>query len=301
MFRFSLHKLILIGFISFFVFSCGLKYVPIQTPIDRDKERKQVIIESLAADFTAQNLKYKSYGFGDSKVLKPTSFFTLDSLFEKKYKLEQQNIIDKKLEERIQMQKNICYSDTGSIYYVENHVFGIEKDSVFEAFNAEIYVNQQNKINTLKILESANVSKKLINFYAEYKFRKSFISPGYDADESEKAFYDFYDFQLQTLVGKEQEEFLNFMLSMMKVANKIGSLDKSDLIKEYVRLYVQGNSKNLLNEKFEKIEEVSDDKNNLSYYYILYEYSSRNSKNGLLLNKVEVFLDPYLKLIEVKK
>ncbi|MES2587516.1 MAG: hypothetical protein V4622_00970 [Bacteroidota bacterium] len=254
----------------------------------------------MTKDFESQNLKYKSYGFGEVKALKPASFFVLDSLYEKKYLLEQQGRIDKKLEERIANQKNIIYNDTSSIYYIENHVFAVERDSIWETFHAEIYCDQANKINTVKILESGMIDRKLIDFYTCYKFKQSFLYPHMELDEAEKAFYDFYGQYLERLEGKDKEEFQTFMLTVMKTANKINTLDKSELIIEFVRIYIQGQSRNYLDEKVEKMDEVYDEKNVLTNYYVEYQFSSRNEDNSFKTNKVAVILDPYLRFVETR-
>ncbi len=285
-------------FLSILV-SCGLKYEPVKTPIDKEKLRKEQIVSQLNDDFTKQGKSYKNYGFAPSTVLKPPSYFRLDSLYEVKYKLEQEGKIDKKLEEKIQLQKNIIYNDTNFIFYIENHVFSITEDSVFTMLNAEIYTDRTNKINTIEILESVNLDKKLGNFYAYYKLRQSFVSPEFEADEAELAFYDFYQQKAEKLEGTEKDEFIQFMLTVMKTANKISSLDKSLLIKEFVRYFVQGQSRNYLDEKFERMEEFYDDENKLVNYQIDYQYLSKQ-KEISEIKKVRIILDPYLQLIELK-
>ena len=90
------------------------------------------------------------------------------------------------------------------------------------------------------------------------------------------------------------------MLSVMRVANRYESLDKSFLISEFTRQYVQGNSRNMLDERFVEMKEFFDDKNELLYYYIDYECSTSDVNNELVLKRYEVYLDPYLQLIELK-
>lgn len=284
--------------IFFFLFSCGLKYTPIETPIDKENQRKQIIINQLTSDFENQNLKYLSYGFGKSYVLKPPSFYILDSLYEVKYQLYKKNIkADKSLNDKIAIQQNIVNSDTGSVYYIENHIFTVKKDSTFDVFYAEILLDQQNKISKMKILESPEIEKKLIDFYACYKFRESFLYPHLPADEAELAFYDLYEEKIQSLTGSDKDEFLNFMLSVMKTAYRISSLDKSELIKEYVRNYIHGRNYHSFQEEFVKMEEISDE-NYSTYYDVIYQYSTKDENK---IEKFELYLNPYLQLIKINK
>jgi hypothetical protein len=280
--------------------SCeSLTYVPIKTPLEKDKERKIELMQELKNDFESNGFKYKPLGFGESDVLKPNSHFVLDSLYEIKYKNDLNGINSKAIDEQIQIQKNIIYSDTTPIYFIENHVFSLEKEKNFECLHSEIFLDANNKIYAIKILESISTEHRLSEFYASYKFRKSFIYSNALADLAEIEFYNFYQQKIDQLTLKEKENFINFMLSVMRTAKIISSLDKKVLIKEFVRHFVQGQTKNYLEEKFNKMEEFYDEKNNLLYYLVDYQYSKRNEEKLTEILNVQVYLNPYLQLIEI--
>jgi hypothetical protein len=298
-YRFAL-KLFL-SFVLFSQFSCeSLKYVPIKTPAEKDKERRIAVMAELEKEFAENGLKYRPLGFGFPSVLKPSSHYVLDSLYEIKYKNETQGIVSKNVDDQIQIQKNIIYSDTTKIYFIENHVFSLEKEHFYECVHAEIFVDADYKINTLEILESIKSEYRLSEFYEAYKLKKSFLLKNYEADPAELEFYNFYQQKIDVLPLHEKEEFINFMLVIMRTARNISSLDKKVLIKEFVRYFVQGQTRNYLEEKFNKMEEFYDEKNNLLYYAIEYQYSKRNEEKLTEILNVRVFLDPYLQLIEIK-
>lgn len=296
----SFQNLIYISIIGLF-FSCGLKYTPIETPIDKEKNRQDILKDKLKADFNNNGLNYLSYGFGQTSILKPPSYFKLDSLYQVKYENEKQGMIDKKLEEKIQIQKNILSNDTNQVYYILNHIYGVQDSSLFTIFHSDFYMDRQSKINMIEIRESAKIERKLATYYKAFKLKESFLYLNQDADEAELAFYEFYEEELTRLNGVEKDTFLNFMLNLMREANRAYSLDKTFLIKEMVRLNVQGQTRNYMDEKFEKMEEFYDENNKLNFYSIIYRYSIKKPDKLIEIKKVQVFLDPYLRLIEIKQ
>lgn len=292
-------------FILVVVASCGdLTFVPVKTPAEMANFRKQAIKDKLREDFVKADMTYFPIAFGETELIKPASNFKLDSLYDIKYKLELQGKKDSELEEQIKVQQLIVSSDSTKSYYAEYHVFGLEnkQDSVkqFNVFYGEIYVDEQDKMEDMTILKSASIQKKHSDLYACYVMNKSFMSPYSFADNAELEFYKLYNSKLDVLNENEQKDFLNFMLSVMHTANRYNSLDKEFLIKDFVRNYVQGSVKNLMNEQFVKMEESFDVNNQLLYYYIDYQYAKKTEGEDLKIMHCDVYLDPYLQLMEIR-
>ena len=289
-------------FMGLIQLSCSsLWYTPVKTPAELELERENKIEQQLSADFQKQKLIYKSHGFAEPTVVKPPSYFQLDSLYEIKYKLDKNNQVDPALEEKIKIQQLIIANDTVPVYYLERHIFSIEDSVSYEVFLAELYVTQHQKIERVDIIESSEIDRKLTQMYAAYLLKESFIYPHAEAGEAEIEFYNLYGNMLNSLEGKAKHEFLEFMLSVMRVAYRYNNLDKDFLIKEFVRSFVQGDTRNMLDEKFQAMEEFFGENNDLLYYYVDYQYREKDSSPNSEVKRVEVFLDPYLRLIEIRK
>lgn len=292
----------LLGFLI--LSSCSdLTYVPVKTPAELAATRKQVIKDQLKADFEKQNMSYSPIAFDETDLIKPEPFFKLDSLYEMKYNLEQKNQKDAELENQIKIQQLIVANDTSKSYFLEHHVFGIKnsEDSIknLDIFLSEIYVDQKNTVETMNIKRSARIQQKYATFFASFVFKKSFFAPYYLAEADELEFYNLYQIKLDQLPELEKDEFLDFMFSVMKVAKKNNSLDKQVLIQEFVRQYAQGNVRSYTNERFGKMEESFNENNELVHYFVEYHFTKKNENNELVKFDYEIYLDPYLQLIEM--
>lgn len=287
--------------ILFLLFSCGgLTYVPVKTPAEFEVERREAVVEELRSDFKGQNLRYLPIAFGVPTVVKPQSHYKLDSLYGIKYELEKLSQVSEKLEQEIKMQQLLVSTDTTATYYLEKHVFSVEDSIKYEVLYADLYVDMHNKISGVEILETVQIQRKDAQMYSCYMLRESFLYPHAYPDAAETEFYALYNSRLQSLSGAEKQHFLDFMLSVMRVANRYESLDKSFLIQEFTRQYVQGTARNMLDERFIKMEEFFNEKNELLYYYVEYECSVKGPDNAMILKRFEVYLDPWLQLMEVK-
>lgn len=279
--------------------SCGLKYEAVESPRDLIEKRQKAVIEQLNADFTSREMTYTPYKFGQSATIKPSSHFVLDSLYAIKYKLEQKQLIDKKLDERIAIQRQIILQDTSETYYLEKHVFSVVENAKFTAFLADVSVNSKQEVLTLDIIEAHEIDKNLISYFSSFVLKESFIYPNTYPDQSELAFYELYREKMEDLTGKEKTDFLNFTLTIMRIAQKGKNIDKSYLIKQMVRNYAQGEQKNYMNERFDRLEEFYNDKNEVSYFLVDYTFFVKEENQDYKAKRVQVFLDPYLQLMEL--
>jgi hypothetical protein len=285
--------------------SCAsLKYEPVVTPVEKQEDRKKEVEKQLKSEFSQKKLKYTSYGFGKSSLLKPPSHFTLDSLYEIKYLYEKgekglSNSEKKSLDENIQFQRIYVQNDTLRTYFIEDHVFTVQDSALLTTFHVKLYVDKQNHINTMEVIDSYNLPRELIATFSVFAFKESILYSHLEPDDAELAFYELYENQLDQLSGNKKEEFLVHMLKIMKTIKKIRNLEKYELIKEEVRQNAQGNARNYFDERFVKVEEIRNATNELKYYYIVYKHTSKNADNESELRTLEIYLDPFLQLVEL--
>jgi hypothetical protein len=283
-------------FFIFFSFSCSsIKYELIKTPHELNLDRKYAVIDYLKEEFSKKGITYQSIYFDKTTILKPASHFVLDSLYAIKLNLENKSKIDKQLEQKIVEQKLRIEKDTTPIYYILNHVFTtLEADNLI-TFHAKFTLSKTNEVQTMEIVNSYVIPKNLVRFFAYLSFNVSFMYPDSEIDEAELAFYEFYNEKLNTLEEKEKTKFLITMFSVMKIANETKNLDKTNLIEYMVLNYVQNTNVIAVTDNFIKIEEQYDEFSNMNYRV---DYSYVDKTFGKTIN-VEVFLDPYLNLIEI--
>ncbi|MBI2259718.1 MAG: hypothetical protein HYU67_12590 [Flavobacteriia bacterium] len=285
-------------FLSFFtLFSCeSIKYQPVETPAQKEKTRIKSIEDQLFETFKNKEIKYQSVAFGTGKIVKPTVYFTLDSLYQKKYILEKKGKIDNELENEIDKTVNLILSDTSQIYFIENHVFtSIEFGQKFIQ-NAQIICDKKDKIQTIDIIESYQIPSHLDTYFSKWVFNESFVHSGYTVDENELAFYTFYRSVFDKLEGNEKQLFLIHVLELMKIADDYDTLEKGQLIHALLNKHFKGNS--LLTEELQidNISEESDEFGNILSYFV----ELIHIKSGLT-KKYLVQMNPFLEIIDKKE
>lgn len=278
-----------------------LKYQAVKTPKERERERKSAIENYLKSEFEKKAISYTSIAFGKPTIVKPASYYVLDSLYEIKYRNELRNRIDRELEKQISAQQVQVNADTTPVYVIEKHVFSLKENETYKGLCANITISKNNEVQTMEILQANIVPKNLIYYFADYCLNESFVYAGATLDESELAFYEFYSDKLTSLDGKEADAFLETMLHVMKIASDTKNLDKTNLIELMALYYAFGTSLNPVDLKFLTIEEFLTSDNQLAYYQVVFSYSVKNQFNQAIRNVINIKLDPYLSLIEKKE
>jgi hypothetical protein len=278
------------------VSSCGLRYVPQETPQSSESDRRALIEETIQREFKSQNKTYTPIGYGETVTIKPVSYLKLDSLFAQKYNLEKRGKSDANLEEAIKMQQIVCKEDTNQVLYLERHVFTLTSDTSAEILSGDFYIGKDNYLKDVKFTESYHVDKDYINYYSLYVFEQPFLG-GETLTTDEKNFYTLYKAALQTRTDKDA--FLNNTLKIMQIAYYKRTLDTQTLLKELTRKYVHNNQSNYSDEVFVKIEQVSDG-NQLIKYVVQYQSVSKTT-TGFFTTKQELEFDPYLMLLSKKE
>lgn len=299
-----LTKFVSYSFVLALLFSScqTLKYEPVKTPKERERDRKTAIENYLKTEFQKSSVEYTPIAYGQSTLVKPASYYELDSLYAIKYKLEKKNKIDKNLEREIKDQRLKVSNDTTPIYFIEEHIFSTKDQEQYKAFFSEITISKTNVVQTMDIKRSAIIPKNLIYFFADFCLNRSFVYEGATLDESELAFYEYYTDKLDSFDNDaEADAFMTTMLKIMKVASDSKNLDKSNLIQLMALEYVFGNSMIPSDLNFISVDEVLNQNNQLEYYQLVMVYQAKNEANKYSKKAINIKLDPYLSLIEMNE
>ena len=281
--------------------SCGLQYQPQTPPEDRQLQRQRVIESKIKSEFEPQKKTYRSIAFGKTTTIKPVSFIKLDSLFEQKYQLEQTGRKDRKLDEKIGIQRLVCQSDTNEILYMEEHVFSLETDTSAEVLSGNFALNIKNEIRQVEFIAAYTIPSNLVAFYGYYVLNESFMYFSEQAATEEDDFYKFYKNKAGTLLGYQKEQFIVNTLKLMKLARTNRSLEKQLFLRELTKTEIHGISTNYENASFNKIDQFSTAKNEVDYYLVEYQFVERVSDIKTELRKYVLKFDPYLVLISKEK
>ncbi|MFT7345095.1 MAG: hypothetical protein ACI9XP_001689 [Lentimonas sp.] len=297
-----LQKILSILILWSFMISCGLQYTPPATPESQENRRKNTIEEYLTSEFNKDSAQYSPIAYGDSETIKPISYKELDSLYEKKYRLEQQNKFDRKLENEIGIQRQIVLSDTNRILFIENHLFSVKKNDTTSIYSARFEMDIKNEIRNLRLDEKIGIEPSNEKFFKIYTFKESFINLGRSPSSRETAFYNLFDKTANSLSGTERDEFINHTLVIMKCANKTRSLKAIDIIQSLVRDYIKEQEKLVrFSESFEAMEEkikIENGKEVISGYYII--YTTTVNENEVNFSKShEILMDEFYRITQV--
>lgn len=273
--------------------SCGLKYVPTETPEQFEARRHGAIENFIKTSLNSDSTLYNSEAFGEIIVVKPESYKFLDSLFELKYKQEQNGITDKELNEQIESQKLKIDLDTNRLYYLEEHVFSLKKKDSSEFIISKVLLDEQINVERFNVENIIEIPNKYRSFYKQYLFNESFIYPGIQATEEENRFYNFYKERLGSTSTSEGDEILSRMLQVMDLAYKKKTLQTTEILKYLARTKINGTTKELEKESILNIYQLQDENNIPVGYWFVVEF-----KNGS--NIVSWYFEYDLYLREMK-
>ncbi len=285
--------------LAFFFGSCGLQYVPQTPPEDKQLQRQKVIESKIKTEFEEKKMTYKSIAFGKTVTIKPASFIKLDSLFEEKYKLEQAGRRDRDLEERIDIQRLVCQTDTNEILYMEEHVFSLTSDSVSEVLSGDFSLNSRNEIRSVEFTQSYVIPSDLVTFYTFYVLNESFMFSSAEPSAEEADFYELYKGQAANLFGGQKEAFVVHTLKLMKLARSKKSLQKQMFLEELTKqeLDIQISK----DAEFTRVDQVSKANDDVDYYIVECMATRKSGDTSFVKEKYSLKFDAYLMLISKEK
>ena len=196
-FLYSLFRKITILGLLLFQVSCGLKYIPTETPYEFEQKRHQAVESYILKDLGSANLKYESVAFAETLIVKPDSFKALDSLHAIKYENELRGINDDVLNEKIESQRMIALNDTNKVIYIEEHIFALGEGDTVSFYSALFQMEKDLIIDDMKIEESVFLPKRYQETYKQYLFEESVLTPEYLPSGDELNFYHFTNHHFQ--------------------------------------------------------------------------------------------------------
>lgn len=285
-----------------FLFSCGLKYIPTESPQTFEQKRQEAVEAYVQSEFSKNNHTYTSFAFSESQVVKPISYKTLDSLYALKYENDLVGRTDKELDIRIENQRLIALNDTNQVLYIEDHVFGIGVGDTLEIYSALFQMEKDLIIDDVILRESVFIPKKYKDLYLQYLFEESIVEPGFQPNSEERNFYAYYKQPLATLSKPERDAFILHTLQLMELAARKKSISTATLLKAQTTKHFLGNSYASSNETFSEIMEESElnDKNEkiIIAYRFTYKLKSKSENQEVQEKIYSMEFDPYLRLIK---
>jgi hypothetical protein len=287
------------------VTSCGLKYVPVESPQSFEQRRHDAVEKYVTSQLASENSPYTSIAFGESQVIKPISYKLLDSLYLIKYNLENQGRFDKELEQKIENYRIIALNDTNQVLYIENHIFTLGKGDTLEFYSALFQMEKDLEIDDVILQESVFLPAKYKKAYLSYLFEEAFILPDYAPTEEELNFYSYFKNALSSLSKAEKDPFILHTLKLMQLAARIKSTTTSALLKAQTTDLFHGKSYAILNQQFSPILENKEvnslNEQTITGYTFTYSFT-RNGTNSLSESaNYAMEYDAYLRLKKAVK
>ncbi|MGM0479015.1 MAG: hypothetical protein ACQERC_07305 [Bacteroidota bacterium] len=218
------------------LFSCISPYEPIET-IDETQISRQKMIEDTLLTKHGEDT-YISMAFGQLTVHKPPSFRKLDSLYAIK-----QNYIENDdlrglhasgIEDIIPAYRAEAQQDIDKVTYEIEHIYGVRNDDSINVQHTYFTFNHEDEIQTISPLYAYGIHNKFEDLHEKYLYGFHFTT---DRDlrisTSEKEFLQLFK-QREWELAKEDEglePFMNHTFELMKLAQKVNSVDFRTLAK----------------------------------------------------------------------
>jgi hypothetical protein len=270
-------------FILFLLSGCGLKYVPPETPEAFELRRHQIVEDHVRKGLMADSASFTAVAFSETKVIKPASFRSLDSLYEIKYRNEQKGIYDKELDNIIIEQREAVKRDTVKVKYLENIIFTFDESKDSTLFvNMNVLLDHELTVVDENVNSTILIPQKKIENYKRYLFEESFMYPGSMATSEETAFYQFYKEKTFNMPKNEQDEMVLHTLKIMDAAYTKKTLQTSRLINYLSLVELRKIYPDITNEKYSEVytilEKSEDGNEAVKSYWVTVTFDLSNSE-----------------------
>jgi hypothetical protein len=222
--------------------ACGLHYTAPETPEAFEIRRHKAVESYVQSTTKNEGYMYESVAFGETQIVKPNSYRTLDSLYALKYNNELKGLkMDALLDEKIGNQRIIARNDTNRVIYIENHVFALTSDTTTEIYGANFQVSSELVVHDMIIRESTFLPKRDTERYKQYLFNESFLNLGNPPNSSESKFYTLFTNRFNELSKDQRDLEVRHMLQIMEIAQRRASLGTEGILKTLAALEILGN------------------------------------------------------------
>ena len=291
------------------IFTVASCYTSINSPsnqvIGRIEMRNEVVRKYVRSDLKIGQ-RYVDYGFANERVIKPSSFRRLDSLYfayqeeEKKSGASKNKLIS--LKNEIEREKSKVIQDTVHFLYEKPHFFAQDKGDTTSITFADFTLNSKNEIILAKIHYSFDTPRRNSQFFQIYLLKESFVEFGYSASTEEMEFYNFYDNMIANLNDAETKStFIEHTLQIMRAANQQGKLNTENLIKQHVINTITNNVKNYKPLKWSQIFTNLNENDVLLSYELDHEWSYIDKQGQTYQLKRTFVLSPYLEIVSTSE
>lgn len=219
--------------------ACGLKYEPTETRENLAQERKNAVGEYIRDSYKDSSVVYQSLVFAPPTLIKPYHHRQLDSLYEIKFENEQRGKVDKQLEEKINNQKIVIENSSEKIKYIEHHIYSIQTEGIANVYYADIEFDSKSKVSNFTITKTYEFPSNLLSIFKSYVTRESIVFPNYGPTNEEKAFYSFFEEELERTPVYKQNDFMANMLSVFSLARNIRTLETKSLLQNFAVIHTE--------------------------------------------------------------
>lgn len=296
--------ILIISFLSFTLVSCyPSSYQTPQKMNWRVEQRNEAIRKAVKKELTVGQ-RYIDYGFGTERIIKPTSFRRLDSLYAVYYEEEQRAGSSRnalaKLKNEIELEKEKVQADTIHFQYEKEHFFGFASGDSTTIMLSKFLLNAQYEVIYVDIQYIFTVHNTLSKYYQSYVRRESFVDFGYLPSREENDFYNFFDGIAEQITNAETKGmFIGHTLHIMRAANQQRGMQTEPLIKQHIINIVTGNVKDYKPMKWSKIYTNLDENDGLISYEVDHEWSYKDKFDMLHEMRRTFVLNPYFEITEV--
>lgn len=272
-------KLVFYTFSLVFLLSdCGLKYEVTPSLENRRKDRERAI-ESYVHQYVKQDKTYESLAFGPLTVYKPEEFHRLDSLYEIRFKYEEEGRMNEfasnGLAVEIEKQIEIAEGAKDEITYEMEHIYSLQKGMDLSIFHDYFMLTENDSISIHDPFYSYQIPLSLKEMQLNYLFELHFLTPSerYILDE-ELNFILFFKQREQDLIESERDlsTFMHHTLSLMEIARRTGSIDFVDLTKAIANRYIKSRYKSTVVESFGSLIVKEDVNGQVDEYRLLVQF-----------------------------
>lgn len=224
-----IYFLTLLASTLFLAVACGMKYVSPESFNELETKRKLALEQQLTEQFAAIGKKYSSLTYGESLTVKPYSYMRLDSLFEVKYNLQQQNRSSKEIDPLIEQQKIALLADSTEVLNMETNWFELEQDTVLEYVIARCFLNNRNTLRRMDVVDDF-VTGKVNQMWARKYMKEDWFTRNIGITPEEDAnFYTLMKTYEASLNDAQKTTFLNRVFEVMKLSNELGSINAKEI------------------------------------------------------------------------
>lgn len=302
--RISVLYLLIISFLSITLVSCyPASYQTPQKMTSRVEQRNEAIRKVVRKELKVGE-RYIDYGFGSEKIVKPTSFQRLDSLYAVYYEEEQKPGASRNallnLKNEIELEKVKVQGDTIHFQYEKEHFFGFSSGDSTTIMLSKFLLDAQYTVIYVDIQYIFTVHSRLTQYFQSYVRRESFVDFGYLPSNEESDFYNFFDGMAALITNAETKgNFIGHTLHIMRAANQQRGLLTEPLIKQHIINIVTGSAKEYKPLKWSQIYTNLDENDGLISYEVDHEWSYKDPFNIMHEMRRTFVLNPYFEITEV--